>query len=447
MHIDSTSTFEKTWDAYFELKDVSNELVDVDTIVLDNPYKYRQIVSVGGSRSSKTWSILQLFMLELVRRNSIKITVWRDTKVTCRATAMEDFQDIIMTNISIYRNFKHNKQTGTFTYLPTKSKIVFEGADSPGKVLGSKQTISFFNEVTEFSRPVYLQITQRTSDRVICDYNPSMDFWLEKARFDDETIFIHSTFKDNYYCPENIVKQLLSYEPWEAGSYEIRGAELYYKDEPISLQNYPPPNDKNIIKGTANIYMWKVYGLGLGSEKPNKIYRGWQEISNDDFDAIDYISYFGLDFGVSSPTACMEVKHDGDRAFYIREVLYKPLQDIDESLPTVIHLEVPQIRKGHDIIACDSAKQKYIDLLLEAGYIADGVVKGGGSVEVGISLVQGFTIYYVKSENLQDEYDNYSWTIDRYGKSTDVPLKRDDHLMDSLRYIISYLVDYLGITI
>ena len=83
--------------------------------------------------------------------------------------------------------------------------------------------------------------------------------------------------------------------------------------------------------------------------------------------------------------------------------------------------------------------------MLNENYIAMGAIKGGGSVEVGISLVQGFTIYYVRSENLGFEYDNYSWQIDKNGKSVDVPIKKDDHLLDAMRYIISYLVPYLNI--
>lgn len=86
-------------------------------------------------------------------------------------------------------------------------------------------------------------------------------------------------------------------------------------------------------------------------------------------------------------------------------------------------------------------------MLLEAGYLAVGAVKGGGSVEVGVVLVQGFTIYYVPSDNLDFEYANYSWMVDRYGKSIDTPLKVDDHLMDALRYIITYLVEMLRIKI
>jgi PBSX family phage terminase large subunit len=197
-------------------------------------------------------------MLELIKRKNIKITVWRNTKVTCRATVMEDFQNIIMFDETISKKFKENKQNGTFTYIPTGSRIVFEGADQIGKVLGSQQDISFFNEVTEFSKEVYLQITQRTSDRVICDYNPSKDFWLEGYRHDKESKFIRTTFKDNKFCPPAIVKQLLSYEPWEPGSYEVRDTEVFYKGQPVTPQNQPPVHKDNWKKGTASVYMWLV---------------------------------------------------------------------------------------------------------------------------------------------------------------------------------------------
>ena len=85
----------------------------------------RQLVSMGGSRSSKSYSILQMLMLELIKRPNIKITCWRNMAVTCRSTILEDFQSIIMFDEKIYKNFKENKQSGTFTYMPTQSKIVF----------------------------------------------------------------------------------------------------------------------------------------------------------------------------------------------------------------------------------------------------------------------------------------------------------------------------------
>jgi phage terminase large subunit len=407
----------------------------------------RQLVSMGGSRSSKSYSILQMFLIELMTRKNIKITCWRNTKVVCRATIMEDFQQIIMFDEKVYKNFKENKQHGSFIYMPTGSRIIFEGADNVGKVIGGQQTISFFNEVTEFSKEVYLQITQRTSDRVVADYNPSKDFWMEDYRHDEETTFIRTSFKDNAFCPLNIVKQLLSYEPWETGSYEIVGSEIYYKNKPISTNNQPPPNLKNIKKGTANTFMWLVYGLGIGSEKPNKIYHGWRQITNEQFDALEFTSYFGIDFGTASPTACSEIKYDGNGAIYIREALYKPLGEISDSLATVIKNQVKQLKPGKHYIIGDSAKQAYIDILINEGYLAIKADKRSGSIEAGISIIQSLTVYYVPSKNLEFEYSNYSWQVDKMGKATDVVVKKDDHLMDSIRYCVSFLYQFLSIKI
>lgn len=407
--------------------------------------KYRQIVSMGGSRSSKSYSILQILMLEMMRRKNIKITVWRNTKVTCRTTVMEDFQNIIMFDDSVFVDFKQNKQLGSFTYKPTGSRIVFEGADSIGKVLGGAQHISFFNEVTEFSKNVYLQITQRTSGKVICDYNPSKDFWLESYRFDKKSVFIHSTYKDNAFCSQNIVDQLNSYEPWETGSYEVRGTECFYNGNPIGPNNQPPIHEENVLKETADEYHWLVYGLGIGSEKPNRIYKGWHKITEEDFEGIDEKSWFGLDFGTSNPTACVEVKYGGNGDFYICPRMYKPLTNLNKSLNSAIRDNVPQISTGRSLIVADSAKETYITILSNGGHQVRGALKGPGSVSSGITLIQGYTIYYVSNADFEKEYNNYSWHVDRYEKSTDEPVKTDDHYLDAIRYIVTYLTSYLHI--
>lgn len=411
------------------------------------PGKYRQIVSMGGSRSSKTFSILQILMLEMIVKKNIKITVWRDTKVTCRATALEDFKKIIMFDDNIFLKFKENKQSGSFTYMPNGSKIIFEGADSIGKVLGGAQDISYFNEITEFSKDVYLQITQRTADRVLCDYNPSKDFWLEQYREDPDTVFIHSNFRHNAFCPANIVKQLNSYEPWETGSYEVVNSEVHYNGEKVSPTNQPNPHELNTKRGTASQYHWLVYGLGIGAEKPNRIYSGWKRITLDIFESLDYKSYFGLDFGTSNPTACVEVKYDGDGTFYVCPRFYEPLTNISESLPTIFDIKIPQIKKGKSLIVADSAKEAYITTLRNAGQLIVGALKGSGSVSSGITNLQGFNICYVYDKDFEKEYTGYSWHVDRYQKSTDEPVKADDHFMDALRYIINYLIIYSNIKV
>lgn len=419
-----------------------------ETAIAYNKKDKRQIVSMGGSRSSKSYSILQLLMLIMIstRIKNFKITVWRDTKVTCRGTVLEDFKNIIMFNEYVYSNFKPNKQEGSFTWKPNGARIVFEGADNIGKVLGGAQHISFFNEVTEFSKDVYLQITQRTSGKVFCDYNPSKDFWLEKYRYDEKTIFIHSDFRKNAYCPQNIVDQLLSYEPWEPGSYEIVDGEVYYQGNPIDDKNQPPKHEVNWAKGTANVYMWLVYGLGIGSEKPNRIHKGWGRITQEQFDELPFESYFAVDFGAKNPTAIVEIKVDRElNAFYISPRFYKPLHDLTSSLNTEIELHIPQIKCGRSILVCDSARQLYLNILYEGGHMVVKAPKGNNTVAPGIVNVQAATIFYVPGEDIDFEYFNYSWKLDRYGLSTDEPEKKDDHYMDAIRYGINWLIGYLNI--
>lgn len=406
---------------------------------------------MGGSRSSKTYSILQLLLLEMVSRNNIKITVWRDTKVTCRATVMEDFKRIIMFDYKVFSKFKENKQLGRFEYKPTGSEILFEGADSVGKVLGGAQDISYFNEVTEFAKPVYLQITQRTAETIFCDYNPSKDFWLEQYREDPNTTFIHSTFQNNAFCPPNIIDQLLSYEPWKSDSYEIVEGEVLYEGRPIAKDNQPPKHILNHKRKTADEYMWLVYGLGIGSEKPNRIYKGWKRVTLEYFESLDETSYFTIDFGTFNPTAILEVKYGGDGDFYVCPRFYEPLTSVDHSMSTVFRNHVDMMIPGEHLVICDSAKKSYIQTMAEIGYLADGALKGNDTVQSGITTVQGFTIYFVENHDLTQgfvkEYVNYSWDVDRYGKSMDKPIKKDDHYMDALRYIITYLVKYLGIQV
>ena len=277
---------------------------------------YRQIVLYGGSRSSKTYTLMQSMVIEMMKRY-LRITVWRQEKVTCRATVMEDFRSIVNSDPLLMGLFKENKAKGTYTNVKNGAVIMFEGADSDRKVHGLKQHISIFNEITEFSEAAYLQITQRTEETIFADYNPSKKFWFQRMKFRSDTIFIHSNFEDNPFLSEEIVKQLKSYEPWETGSYQIENGVPMYKGKVITLKHTPPPHKKNVKEKTADTFMWLVYGLGIGAEKPNKIYRAWQKISIEDYNKLPYEEDYGLDFGSSNPTACVGIKYDGDRTFLL----------------------------------------------------------------------------------------------------------------------------------
>lgn len=409
---------------------------------------YRLIVAYGSSRSGKSYSLMQLFVIILMKKRNYKITVWRGTRVDAIATILEDFKDIVESDPFLNDKFKYNKKDATFTCIKTNSTIYFMGTDVISKVLGMKQDISFFNEISHFSEEVFLQIKQRTTDLIFSDYNPSREFFIQKYEGHDDSIFLRSTYKDNVeFLSEGIVSDLEAYNPYEVGSTYVENNKLMHNGAEVSDENQPPPNIKNVNNKTANLYMHLVYALGLKSEKPNRIYRDWGVIDTDQFLMLPYKSYFGLDFGTSSPTAMVEVKWDGDRTFYIHQRLYKPSSTmrmpIYEYIKTVMR---PQIGE-EDLIVADSAKKAMIDDLKAGGLMAVGALKGAGSLDKRIEQVQGFNIIYTDSSlDLESEYYEYSYKLDRYGLATDdIDPKCQDHLMDASGYIISYLISWLGI--
>jgi len=415
-----------------------------------NDDSIRYIVNSGGSRSSKTYSILQLFALILMQKENYKISCYRNLRVDCIDTCGQDFENI-MQSTGLINKFKHNVKDAKWVCKETGSTIYFAGTEKIHKSLGQQNDIIFLNEISEFSQAVFDQLDQRTRDKVFIDYNPSKDFWIEKYRENATAIFIHSTYNENPFLTEGIIAKLESYNPYRIGSTYVQDSTLCYNGSPVTQRNVPPPHVTNVKNGTADKYMYEVYCLGLGSEKPNRIYKDWGTCTDEFFDEVNFESYYGLDFGVSSPTAIVEVKYDGDKTFYVQEILYKPMSQM--GMPLHEYLQVPRGRERKSLVdpnkllICDSAKKTMVTDLSKGGLTAIPALKGAGSVSRTIGVVQSFKIVYTQSsENLRTEYLDYSWKLDRYGLVEEVPAPRQqDHALDATGYIISYLVNYLGI--
>lgn len=411
--------------------------------------KIRYIVNSGGSRSSKTYSILQLFATILMQKKNYKISCYRNLRVDCIDTVGQDFKNIIESS-GLSDKFTHNIKDAKWTCKDSGSVIYFAGTEKIHKALGQQNNIIFLNEISEFSQEVFNQLDQRTRDKVFIDYNPSKDFWIEFYRENEDAVFLHSTYKDNPFLTEGIVKKLESYNPYEFGTTYVENGQVFYKGEPVTAKNQPPPNVTNIKNGTANRYLYEVYCLGLGSEKPNRIYTGWTTCTDEFFEALPYDKFYGLDFGISSPTAVVECCFDGDNTFYLKEILYKPSKEMGMSIGE--YLQKPRngdkpLVDRDKITVCDSAKESMVIDLAKTGLTAVSALKGRGSKSRTISTVQSFKIVYTtSSKNLGEEYFNFSFKLDRYGLVDEEPEpNKADHLMDATGYIITYLVNYFGI--
>ena len=372
---------------------------------------YKYIINSGSSRSSKTFSILQLFWLLAWQKDRTKCSAFRVTKKDCKDSVLQDMLKYYPT-LPNWEKVVFNKTESVFNF-PNGSQIFIEGTDDDLKVMGYHSDYLWFNEFYKISKDTFDQLDMRCSNAVFMDYNPVGNHWADEVMKRDNATVIHSTFKDNPFCPEQQKIKILSYESTEY----------------------------NIQQGTADNYKWQVFGLGLKAEKPNRIYRDWIKILDAEFDDLLLPSYYCLDFGSTNPSAVSEIKYS-DGNFFIKECLYKPISKMANSLPQ--ELESIGINKKLPLI-CDSADPLRISELIANGFNAIPAMKGSGSVKAGIDFINGKRIHYTQSStNLESEYENYEWEIVS-GVNLERPLKKDDHILDATRYGIQFMQFYLGI--
>jgi PBSX family phage terminase large subunit len=373
---------------------------------LFSQYRYKYIKHIGSSRSSKSWSLEEKAIRKCEEEGNFRCTIWRDTRESLGNSIWKDFRKIFPLS---GRSYKFPRNTVPIYF--ENGSIIEPHGDDTTNAHGITQDLAWLNEPYKMTKETFDQIDQR-ANQIWIDINPSGKHWSDDLDNNPRCKVIHSTFMLNPFCPIEQKKKILSYDP----------------SNPINISN-----------NTADAYMWNVYGLGLKAEKPNRIFKGWKTLSDSDFYKLPYQSYFGLDFGLSAPTALVEMKFDGDENYFFREVVYCPLNDMKGTLAEMFDkLEIPK----HKQIICDSGNElnkEEARKLKNAGYNVINAKKGSGSISAGIETMQKSKIHYTKeSSNIENEYENYSWKIWQ-GIQMDVPEENgDDHILDAMKYVISW---------
>jgi len=355
--------------------------------------KTKIVVNQGGSRSGKTYSILQLLILvKAFEEQNQVFSIVRKSMPALRATAMRDFFDILRTH-DLYDQGNHNKTENT--YMLNDNLVEFMSLDQPQKKRGAKRTYLFLNEANELSLEDWIQLSMRTEKQIFIDYNPSMDeHWLYETVIPrEDCTFIHSTYLDNIqFLPVEVVKEIEN---------------LKVVDE-----NY-----------------WRIYGMGEIGQIKGLVFTNWEPV--EEFpEHCDWISY-GMDFGFTNdPTVIVKVgMHGGE--IWVDELIYSRGLTNHDILQT---LSAHAISKGDDIVA-DNQPQSIYEIRRE-GFNIRPTYKGANSIITGIDILKRFRIKVTKrSVNLIRELKNYKWKEDSLGNAMNQPVDKFNHAIDALRYV------------
>lgn len=370
LELKTTPVFSKNWD-----------VINDDSV--------RFIVNQGGSRSSKTYSLCQLLIVLCLKQPGTMVSIVRKSFPSLRGSVMRDFFEV-MRELNLYKTSEHHKTENIYNF-ENGSSVEFFAVDDEQKLRGRKRDILWANEANELNFEEYTQLNMRTTGKLIFDFNPSDNFhWLYDLISRTESKLIHSTYKDNPFLEEALVKEI-----------------------------------ENLINVDESYY--RIYALGEKGTGKTTIYTHWKyyeelpETKN---------KLYGLDFGFNHPMSLLEVNFIDNKA-YVKELIYESGLTAED---LILRMSSLDISKKHEII-CDGARPEMIEDIKRAGYLAKSAIK---DVKKGIDSVKSTELYIHKeSLNIIKETASYKWKTNG-DVILDEPVKMYDDAMDAMRYAIHW---------
>ena len=351
--------------------------------------KWPIICNEGGTRSSKSYSIVQLLITIACKHPQQRISIVSHSLPHIKRGAYRDFKTI-MEDWNMWDDSSFSFTDFIYRFK-NGSYIELFGLEDEGKARGPGRDILFINEANLIRKTLFDQLAMRTTGKIFLDWNPA-DFvsWVYEVSDNPNNKRIHSTYLHNL---GNLSQMQI-----------------------------------DIIEGYKNLpddFMWKVYGLGERGAAKEIIYTQWQ-ITDELPEGGDI--FYGLDFGYVHPLALVKICHY-QGANYVKQLIYK-----SGLTPSEISREVKDHISDRKPVYCDAAEPKSIEELYRSGINAQAANK---EVWAGILKVKSYPLFVHKdSKDIIRELQSYKWRKDKNDNVIDEPVKENDDGLDAMRYAI-----------
>lgn len=353
----------------------------------------------GGMSAGKSYAIMTLLVAYCESYDDSLCSVVGMSYKHLSTGTMRDFEKI-MKEVGHWEDDRWSKSEKIY-YFRNGSKLEFLSVDNMS-ARGPRRDVLFVNEANGITYEVFSQLSDRTKDFAVIDYNPSAEFWAHTElvqKYASDTDFLILTYADN---------------------------EALGKREVANIERHRPKKDEK----PSN--WWTVYGLGQVGTLEGNIYSGWEQKERPE--GCRLVRY-GLDFGFSNDeTALVSIWQREDDGLHIEELIYQTGLLPSQYVSVLKRLEVDP----STLIIADGARPEIIAEIKNAGFLIAPADKGAGSVVRGISRVQEFQISY-DGKNLNREFLSYQWKTDKSGNNLGVPKDGNDHIMDAIRYGVDSL--------
>ena len=369
----------------------------------------------GGRGSTKSSFIGFEIIFQMLKDELANAIVYRKVADTMRESVYAQMiWAIDMLGISSF--FRNKISPLEIIYTPTGQRILFKGADDPGKSKSIKLQKGYFKclwfeETTEFDGMEDIRTIKesviRTVDHAFTfySYNPPKS-------------------ANNWTNAEAIVPakgRLVHHSDYTQVPQEWLGTAFIAEAEALRDTNEA---------AYRHTYLGEVTGTG-GQVFDNLELR---RIPDDELKMFDRFMH-GHDFGFGvDPDAYVKVHFNKKlRKLFIVDEFYSIRTPLSRLAEEIIK------RAGNGVVTCDSADPRMIAELRRLGVQSLAAKKGPGSIEHGMRWLQdlnAIVIDPVRCPNAAREFSTYEYRQDKFGNFlADYPDK-GNHSIDSCRYCV-----------
>lgn len=373
----------------------------------------------GGRGSGKSTFISVEIVLGIMRDPEASAIIYRKVAATLRESVYAQMLWAIE-QLGVGRYFRPKVSPMEIIYAPTGQKILFRGADDPGKSKSIKLQSGYFGflwfeELSEFSGPEDIRTIKASVIRgggralTLCSYNPPISArnWVNEAALvpKDGRLVHHSDYRS---VPED----------WLGKSFIAEAEALRGANE----------------RAYRHTYLGEVTGAG-GQVFDNLRLRRVEDGEIAQFGQC----YNGLDFGFAvDPDALARWGYDPARR---RAVLLNEFYGARTPLDNLA--SAVKAACGREVVRCDSADPRMIAELKRRDINAVAARKGPGSVEHGVRWLQDLGEIVIdpkRCPNAAREFAAYEYAQDRSGSFLAEYPDRDNHLIDASRYALEPVI-------
>ena len=371
-------------------------------------YSHRWEFYCGSAGSGKSYSIAQKIIIRCCRE-PIKVLVCRRYATTLRNSCFALLKEVLdKWQISSYVKIR---ETDMSFHFPNGSSIILIGLDTEEKLL-SLQNVSmvWIEEAYEVEKEKVEQLNLRmrgtaANQQLILSWNPISkksylyEFTVENPP--ENSIFHHSTYKDNPFLNEEYVAAL--------DEMEIRNPAKY-----------------------------RIYGRGeWGVDSEGLVIKNWhtEEFDPMKLSALGYERRAGCDIGWVDKSAIIDTLYDREnKTIYVFNEFYKSGCQLSELAQAFMDMDLKKTK-----VYVDAAEARSIAYFKQEGIRAEACKKGSGSVKAGLMFLQDhLIIVHPSCENLITELENFSYIKSKQtGEWTEDTTHEWSHAIDGLRYAYS----------